>query len=214
MKLSSKNFLAKLNSGELNLAFVGMSNIGKTFLAKKIAEAYDLNLVEVDKMIWESLGFDDMDDFADWQGHPYEEDYAERENELIELEGKATAKAVDGAPGNSLLDTTGSVIYIDPAIRRSIKENFYVVHIKAEPGDLERLKWDYFDNPKPLIWSRHYRAKAGLTDRENIFECYPQLLMSRAKDYAAVVDSTITHSDVFNEELSDEDLLMMLKPVR
>ena len=58
------------------------------------------------------------------------------------------------------------------------------------------------------------RAKAGLTDRENIFECYPKLLMSRAKDYAAMADSTITHSDVFNEELSDEDLLMMLKPVR
>lgn len=214
MKLSSKQFLAKLDAGELKLAFVGMSNIGKSFLARKIAKAYKFNLIEVDKMIWESLGFDDMDDFADWQGHPYEEDYAERENELIELEGKATAKAVNEAKNLSLLDTTGSVIYIDPAIRRSIKENFYVVHIKAEPSDLERLKWDYFDNPKPLIWRRHYKPRPDMTDRENIFACYPKLLMSRAKEYTPMADATIVSADALDESLSAEDIIMKIKPPR
>lgn len=214
MKLSSKQFLTKLEAGELRLAFVGMSNIGKSFLAGKLAEAYGLNLIEVDKMIWEYLGFDNMEDFADWQGHPYEEDYTERENELIELEGKATAKAVETAPANSILDTTGSVIYIDPAIRRSIKENFYVVHIKAEPTDLERLKWDYFDNPKPLIWRRQFKPRPDRTDRENIFECYPKLLMSRAKEYTPMADATILSADALDESLSAEDIIMKIKPPR
>ncbi|MGJ8564824.1 MAG: shikimate kinase [Alphaproteobacteria bacterium] len=214
MKLSSKQFLAKLNGGELKLAFVGMSNIGKSFLARKIAKAYDMNLIEVDKMIWESLGFDTMDDFADWQGHPYEEDYKEREKELIELEGNATGKAIDNAAGNSLLDTTGSVIYVDPAIRRNIKENFYVVHIKAETSDLERLKWEYFDNPKPLIWRNQYKPRRDLTDRENIFECYPKLLMSRAKEYAPMADATITSRVALDEDLTAEEVIMMLKPPR
>lgn len=214
MKLSSKQFLSKLNDGELKLAFVGMSNIGKTFLAKKISEAYNMNLIEVDKKIWESLGFDDMEDFADWQGHPYEEGYKEREKELIELEGNATKKSVENAEGNSLLDTTGSVIYIDPAIRRSIKEKFYVVHIKAETSDLERLKWEYFDNPKPLIWRNHFRPRADRTDRENIFECYPKLLMSRAKEYAPMADATITSRAALDETLTAEEIIMMLKPPR
>jgi len=73
MKLSSKNFLAQHNDQKLKLAFVGMSNIGKSFTAKRMAEKFGYNLVEVDKMIWERLGHDNMDEFADWQGHPYEE---------------------------------------------------------------------------------------------------------------------------------------------
>ncbi len=214
MKLSSKNFLLGRKNKTLKLAFVGMSNIGKSHTAKRIADAFDFNLIEVDKLIWEKLGHDSMEEFADWQGHPYEEGYAERESLSIEMETLATDKAIESSEGATVLDTTGSVIYIDPAIRRKIKEKFYVVHIKAETSDLERLKWDYFDNPKPLIWGRQYKAKPGLSDRENIFECYPRLLMSRAKEYAAMADVTVTSAFVLDPDLSDEDLMMALKPSR
>lgn len=214
MKLSSRQFLTQLDAGKLRLAFVGMSNIGKTRTAQKLAEAYKLDVVEVDKIIWGRLGFDDMDDFADWQGQPYEEGYQEREKELIALEAEATKKAINDSDSGQILDTTGSVIYIDPAIRRELKESFYVVHIKAEPNDMERLKWDYFDNPKPLIWGRQFKPKPNLTDRENVFECYPKLLMSRAKDYTAMADATITSSFVLDEANSAEDILMALKPPR
>lgn len=214
MKLSSKNFLAKHNDKTLKLAFVGMSNIGKSHTAKRMARHFGYKLVEIDKKIWERLGHDNMEEFADWQGHPYEEGYAEREALSIEMEGLATDKAVEKAKGATILDTTGSVIYISPTIRRKIKEQFYVVHIKAEPTDLERLKWDYFDNPKPLIWGRQYRPKPNLTDRENIFECYPRLLMSRAKEYASMADATVTSKFVLDPDLTEDDLLLALKPSR
>jgi len=216
MKLSSKQFLTAFDSGELRLAFVGMSNIGKSYTAARLAKAFKFKLVEVDKLIWKSLGFDTMDDFADWQGQPYEEDYAEREAELIRLEALATQKGMSAsrAQKKDILDTTGSVIYIDPAIRRVMKEKYYVVHIKAEPSDLERLKWDYFDNPKPLIWGRHYRPKAGLSERENIVECYPKLLMSRAKEYAAMADATLTSKFVLDPDTTVDDIIAALKPSR
>ena len=214
MKLTSRQFLNNLESGKLRLAFVGMSNIGKSYTAERLARHYKLDLVEVDKIIWSRLGFDDMEDFADWQGQPYEEGYAEREKELIQLEAEATQKAVDNSDAGQILDTTGSVIYIDPTIRRALKEAFFVVHIKAEPNDMERLKWDYFDNPKPLIWGRQYRPKPSLSDRENIFECYPKLLMSRAKDYTAMADATVTSSFVLDENNSPEDIMMAIKPSR
>ncbi len=214
MKLSSRQFLDRFNDEKLGIAFVGMSNIGKSFTAKRMAEAFKFKLIEVDKLIWERLGHDTMEDFADWQGHPYEEGYEERESTSIEFETSATQKAINMAAGNSILDTTGSVIYIDPAIRRAIKENFYVVHIKAEPNDLERLKWDYFDNPKPLIWGRQFRPKPGLSDRENIYECYPKLLMSRAKEYVAMADQTLTSRFVLDPDLTDDDLFAAIKPSR
>lgn len=214
MKLSSKNFLNQHSEKTLKLAFVGMSNIGKSSTAKRFAKHFKYKLKEVDKLIWKKLGHDSMEEFADWQGHPYEEGYAEREALSIEMETHATVKVINTAKGATVLDTTGSVIYVDPAVRRSIKEQFYVVHIKAEPSDLERLKWDYFDNPKPLIWGRHYKPKPDLSDRENIFECYPKLLMSRAKEYANMADATVTSSFVMDPELTHEDLLLAIKPSR
>ena len=214
MKLSAKNFRLALENKELKLAFVGMSNIGKSFTAKRIAKSHKFKLVEVDKLIWESLGFDSMEDLADWQGQPYEEDYAEREAELIRLEAIATQKAMKPTKGNSLLDTTGSVIYVDPAIRRALKEKYYVVHIKAEPSDLERLKWEYYDNPKPLIWGRQYKAKPDLSDSENILECFPKLLMSRAKEYAAMADATLTSKFVLDPDVTEEEIMLAIKPAR
>lgn len=214
MKLSAKQFKLKAEDKNLKLAFVGMSNIGKSMTAKRFAKGFKFKLTEVDKLIWKRLGHDSMEEFADWQGHPYEEGYAEREQLSVEMETHATAKAIDKAKGNVVLDTTGSVIYIDPAVRRRMKENFYVVHIKAEPSDLERLKWDYFDNPKPLIWGRYYRPKEGLSDRENIIDCYPQLLMSRAKEYAAMADTTVTSKFVLDPDLTNEDLWDAIKPSR
>jgi len=214
MKLSAKNFLKGHTDKTLNIAFVGMSNIGKSLTARRVAKAYGYKLVEIDKLIWKKLGHDSMDEFADWQGHPYEEGYAEREALSIEMETHATRTAVEKAKGATILDTTGSVIYVDPTVRRQIKENFYVVHIKAETSDLERLKWDYFDNPKPLIWGRQYRPREDLTDRENIFECYPKLLMSRAKEYVAMADVTVTSKFIMDPDLSNEDLLLSFKPPR
>lgn len=214
MKLSAKQFLQKFDNNELGIAFVGMSNIGKSFTARRLSKAFKFDLVEIDKMIWERLGHDDMEEFADWMGHPYEEGYSEREQATIEFENVATQKAIDGAKGNTLLDTTGSVVYTTPTLRRHIKEKYYVVHIKAEPSDLDRLTWDYFDNPKPLIWGRQYRPKPGLTDRENVHACYPKLLMSRAKDYAAMADQTLTSRFVLDPDTTDEDLFLALKPSR
>lgn len=214
MKLSSKNFLGKLAAEELTLAFVGMSNIGKSFLTDRLSKSHGFKKIEVDKLIWERLGFDEMEDFADWQGQPYEEGYAEREAELISLEAEATKKAIADASGNSIIDTSGSIIYIDPAIRREIKESCYVVHIKAEPSDLERLKWDYFDNPKPLIWGRQFKPRPDRTDRENVFECYPKLLMSRGKDYAAMADATIVSRDILDGDMSEDDIIQAIKPPR
>ncbi len=214
MKLSAKQFLKQHEDKTLKLAFVGMSNIGKSFTARRFAGHFDYDLIEVDKLIWERLGHDTMEEFADWQGHPYEDGYAERESLSIEMETHATIKAIEDSNGATILDTTGSVIYVDPALRRRIKEEFYVIHIKAEMSDLERLKWDYFDNPKPLIWGNQYRPKADLTDRENIFECYPRLLMSRAKEYANMADVTVTSKFVLNPNLTEDELLLALKPSR
>ena len=214
MKLSSRQFLNAYKTNELDIAFVGMSNIGKSFTASRMAKAFNFELIEIDTMIRERMGHESMEKFAEWQGHPFEPGYKEREDLSIQMETSATQQAVDMGKdrGNIILDTTGSVIYIDSPVRRHVRENFYVVHIKAEPSDLDRLTGEYFDNPKPLVWGCHYRPVPGLSGRESIHLCYPKLLMSRAKDYAAMADQTVTSSFVLNPNTTDQDLFNAIKP--
>ena len=70
MKLTKAEFAERYAKGTLKIAFIGMSNIGKSYTALRLATRYEFNLIEVDKIIWENLGHDSMEAFAQWQGHP------------------------------------------------------------------------------------------------------------------------------------------------
>jgi shikimate kinase len=188
MKLSRSEFDRRYAAGELHLAFIGMSNIGKSYTATRLSKTYNFQLVEVDRLIWEELGQGSMADFADWQGQPYTKGYDEREAVSIGLETTATKKAMAPVNANTLLDTTGSVIYVDDAVKADLRENFLIVHIAAGDADLERLKADYFALPKPLVWRGHYRKLDGKSEYESILACYPELLNSRKSAYENIAD--------------------------
>lgn len=212
MKLSRAEFEARYAAGTLKLAFIGMSNIGKSYTAMRLATKYDFSLIEVDKIIWENLGHDSMDAFADWQGHPYTDGYAEREKHSIALETDATRKALKTTKRNPMIDTTGSVIYTDDDVLSLLKQNYYVVYIEAMEDHLERLKVQYFKQPKPLVWAGHYKKLEGKTETESILDCYPKLLTSRGKAYAQQADITLPSTMILNPHVSIEDIFEALKP--
>jgi len=122
MKLTRATFEDRYAKGTLRLAFVGMSNIGKSYTAMRLATHYNFDLIEIDKLIWEELGHSDMEAFAAWQGQPYSEGYAERETQSIALETKATQKAMRKSGRNQILDPPGSVIYTGQNSGQSNKE--------------------------------------------------------------------------------------------
>lgn len=212
MKLTRKEFEEKYVAGQLKLAFVGMSNIGKSYTAMRLATKYDFNLIEVDKIISENLGHDSMDAFAQWQGHPYTDGYAQREAESIALETRATKQALATDRRNPMIDTTGSVIYTDKEVLKTLREDYYTVYIEAMDDHLERLKSQYFKRPKPLVWAGHYKQLEGKTKTESILECYPKLLLSRGDSYAALADSTLPSTMILDPEVTIEDIYEALKP--
>jgi len=210
MHLSPEKFREKYDSRDLKLAFIGMSNIGKSYTAKRLAGAYDFHLIDIDQHIQDIMGHASMDEFARWQGHPYEPGYAEREAKSIAIESDVTLTAAQTAEGNSILDTPGSVIYTRPDVLKTIRETFLVVHIKAVDQDIERLKTDYFERPKPLVWAGHYHKNPEKTDRENIFESYPKLLASRAEKYADLADVTLTSDFIIKSDVTPQDIFQAL----
>ena len=212
MKLSRAEFEAQYAAGTLKIAFIGMSNIGKSYTAVRLATKYDFSLIEVDKIIWENLGHDSMDAFAQWQDHPYTDGYTEREKHSIALETDATRKALKTTKRNPMIDTTGSVIYTDDDVLNMLRQNSYIVYIEAMEDHLERLKMQYFKQPKPLIWAGHYEKIEGKSDTESILECYPKLLTSRGKAYARQADVTLPSTMILNPDVSIEDIFEALKP--
>lgn len=214
MNLSRDEFERRYADNNLRIAFVGMSNIGKSYTGMRIATRYDFDLIEVDKLIWEALGQGSMADFAAWQGQPYSDGYAEREAKSIALESDATAKAIASTSGNAILDTTGSVIYTDKEVQEKLISDWYMVHISASLEVVELLKGQYFKRPKPLIWNGHYSCKAGQKPDEAIMDCYPELLKSRAKAYAALADVMIESDLILDPEQSIEAIFEALKPPR
>ena len=95
MQLTRADFEKRYAENTLRIAFVGMSNIGKSYTGSRLSKALDFDLIQVDELIWEALGQGSMADFAAWQGQPYSEGYAEREAKSIALESEATAKALN-----------------------------------------------------------------------------------------------------------------------
>ena len=214
MQLTHAEFERRYAQNDLRIALVGMSNIGKSYTGMRLATHFDFELIEVDKLIWEALGQGSMADFAAWQGQPYSDGYAERETQSIALESKATAKALSSTQGNAILDTTGSVIYTDRQVQKSLISNWYIVHISASDAAVERLKVQYFAQPKPLIWNGHYTRNSSQTPDEAILTSYPQLLASRAKAYSALADQTIGSEVILDPARTIEDIFEALKPAR
>jgi len=214
MQLSRAEFETRYAEKRLRIALVGMSNIGKSYTGARLAKAYDFELIEVDKLIWESLGQSSMADFASWQGQPYSKGYAEREAKSIALESDATAKAIKIPTGNAILDTTGSVIYTEDTVQDMLLSDWYIVHISASDEAIEILKTIYFKHPKPLIWNGHYMCKEGQLPDEAILECYPKLLASRRIAYEALSDTDINSNVILDSSRGIEEIFEALKPTR
>ena len=142
---------------------------------------------------------------------PYTEGYDERETVSISLETQATRKAMAPVSGNSLLDTTGSVIYVDEDVKQQLQTAFLIVHIAAGPEDLERLKDDYFALPKPLVWRGHYQKLDGKTKEDSILACYPELLRSRKSAYEGLANVTLASSFVLDKTTSMDDVFKSIR---
>jgi len=200
MKLSPQEVQTRYNAGHLKIALIGMSNIGKSHLAKQLKDQFGFESIEVDRVIQSHLGKTNMTDHAAWLGQPYSQGYAARETEAIKLEPQATSEATDIClnGGNSILDAPGSVIYVDKALIDRIKKQFFCIYIKAAKADIERLKELYYTHPKPLIWNNSYKPELGDTPDKSVMASYDGLLRARATQYQALSDIILPASSVFS----------------
>ena len=211
MRLSPQEVQRRYNNGDLKIALLGMSNIGKSFFAANLVRDFGFQSVEIDQLIQSKLGQGSMDDHAKWLGQPYSEGYGARETKAMELEGDATQEAMALCQqfGNAVLDAPGSVIYVEDDVLSRLKSEFWLIYIEANDDDLERLRQLYVSSPKPLIWKDSFNSRLGTTNDEAVLASYPNLLAQRAEIYQSLADITLPAGPLFAGEIDIKTALSL-----
>lgn len=171
---------AHVENGTFRLAFVGMSNAGKSYRSRTLQNELDFFWYEVDANIQEELGFADMEAISEWLGYPTDSTYQERQQQYLAAEEKCThLKHLDTGGKNLVFDTTGSVIYLSEAARRWLKLECLVVNIDVGEGAIDEMVEQYFAEPKPVVWSDHYAEQSGESREEAMRRSYADMLHYR-----------------------------------
>lgn len=208
--LTPAEFDAHLRAGTFRLAFVGMSNAGKSYRSRALRDELGFYWFQVDEEIQKALGLADMDEISAWLGLPTSEGYAEREVEYLRLENLATRKAAIETGGKNLVfDTTGSVAHLEPSTLTLLKDNCLVVHLDVGEESLEEVMDRFFKKPKPVAWSGYLTREAGESEEDALRRSYPRLLTDRLATYRRLAHVNIPASVV--RDTSAQETLDIIK---
>jgi shikimate kinase len=185
----------------LRLALIGMSGVGKTFWAKKLA-ATRYPAVSCDDRIEQKLaprlaagGYAGINGVAVWMGWPDSATYPERESEYLAEEIHTLDEILtelEKQPEKSLvLDTTGSVIYTGNNLLMCLRRQMTIVHLAASAEEQQLLIERYLSDPKPVLWRGAFQPRAGEKPRETVARCYPALISARRQGYEALAHCTL-----------------------
>ncbi len=198
-----------------------MSGSGKTFWSKQLSARGFISWC-CDELIGQKLaneqhifGSTGTKTVAEWMGQPYEIQYQERsalylEKEALMMQEILTSVERSRADENIVIDTTGSLIYINENIIRSLKRQVTFVYLCPPASYIDRMIQLYFDDPKPIIWGDAYHRKSGETRLQSIRRCYPALLQYRSTRYQILADKTVNTSVFTRPDFTVDTLLPLL----
>ncbi len=186
-------------SGTFRLAFIGMSNGGKSYRSTVLRDQLDFYWYEVDAHIQAALGIENMEDISAWLSYPTSPTHAARAAEYLVAEEKCTHLASLDTDGKNLVfDTTGSVIYLSDSAKTWLSNECLTVHIDVGEDSIDELCERYFAEPKPVLWGDSFKPTPGEEDMTALKRCYPQLLRDRLKLYRDMAHVSIAVDELYD----------------
>lgn len=205
-------------SSALSICFVGMSNCGKSYWSRQLKTHRDFFVVSVDEEIERAiepeltaLGFSGIDGMAEWMGFPSDERFSKNQDIYLKYEESITGKTSPRKYKNSVLDTTGSVIYLSEETLARIRKQYLVVNLEASDDMLNFMTKNYFATPKPVVWGNAYQPEQGEEPMDAMRRCYPNLLRERRKKYAAISHVTVPAELYLGSEMKLDEFLSYVK---
>lgn len=185
------------------ISLVGMSGSGKSRWSKKLAEK-GFRRICCDDLIEKDLavemkenGVEGIHGVARWMGHPYEEQFKRNQEMYLNSEIRNMRKIIDqlkrGVSENTVIDTTGSVIYTGSEIMKALQKNSLVVYLETPMSALSEMLRVFMEHPKPVIWRKMFSQKKGEETQEALRRCYPRLLKERMVLYKKYSDVMLSY---------------------
>lgn len=207
------------------LALIGMSGVGKTMWASKLALGGFICLhcddLIADKLrVHGDISGTSVEDVGRWMGFPFDADYAKREAKYLAYESEVLATISRSLPRAQVehrrlvIDMTGSAIYIDPTILDSIRSVATFVYLMTPPAHYTRLLEAYCASPRPVIWKNSYLPLPNEEPQMALTRCYPQLLHFRASLYTSLSDVVIDPGIHQNPAVTVVDFLRAVEGAR
>ena len=185
------------------VSFVGMSNIGKSYWAKRLAAEEGYRLICCDDLIAGKLkpflqqgGYSsDIAGVAAWMDLPCEPRSPLNQKRYLEAEEEVLTDVLLNLPdGDVVIDTTGSVAHMPLEVLQELKRSTLVIHFETPVSMQATMLERFLAEPKPVCWAGYYAPRPPESSAETLARCYPQLLEFRSTLYTRMSDVTIPYS--------------------
>ncbi len=207
----------------MRIALIGMSGTGKSYWSHRLAQAGFERLGcddHIGRKLARHLGLADssIETIGQWMGFPYEVGFTERESRYLELEHRVMDRFLDAledrpadASPSFVIDTTGSVIYLDDDLLERLGRATVIVYLAAAPEKRDQLLDAYQTCPRPVVWQGHYRPAPGEDRTAALTRSYMDLFTDRDRRYRRCAHLRVELPPPAAPPASAEDLLA---PVR
>jgi len=215
MKIKSKTeFDILFKDSKLVISLIGMSGIGKTTRAKRLKK-FGFKHICCDDLIAKGLGFKKTLNVAKWMGQPYSKNYAQREKKYLQQEEMVTKKSLQNVNQNTILDTTGSVIYLSQKTKSLLKKSTLIVYLQENQALRDQLFKIYITDPKPVVWDSKFNIKKNESQKEALARCYNQLIKSRSLKYQRlaniILPSKLLMDKKMNKKIFDKQFIHAIR---
>lgn len=207
----------------MKISLIGMSNVGKTYWSTKIEKmgykrigCDDLVEIELKKMFHDP-DLINISNVSEWLGQPYEKRYLKNSKIYLKIEEQVVKNFIYDIQNrilvdkNIVLDTTGSLIYLNKKVLNLLKKHTTIVLLDIPDESNKQIYERYIKNPKPLIWGNIFRKSESQTYNEALAECYPKLLKYRNTIYRNYANIKLDYRLITNPNFSTNEFLRLCR---
>lgn len=203
------------------LTLIGMSGTGKSYWSKKLAtQGYirfgcdDL----IENHLAKKMNIADIPtfDIHQWVGYPDQESHTSHADQYLQAEAEVLHEIIESLNNSSpekniVIDSTGSIIYMQGHILDSLSRLTKVVYLDITPQDHDSMLNYYLSNPVAIIWNGFFEPLPHENRQQTFTRCYPKLIRSREQQYQQFAQITIPASFHRNPNTGTQDLLEFIQ---
>lgn len=205
---------------EKPLCLVGMSSVGKSYWANRLAET-GVRHRDCDAVIADHLGeLVPVEDgqspvlaVGAWMGMPNAAGFQKREAQYLALEERVTRELLSVAKESAdveVLDTTGSVVHLSDELLEELRRSCHIVYLEAPQIHQQRLLDRYLAAPKPIVWGPFFDPNPDEPSDQALSRGYKNLLRWRGERYAALSHKTLDASLLEQQPPDPAQLISLL----